>query len=193
MIEGLRSPFERLLGAELERLPPPVRRVHSLRTPLATAGSADITAANGLLARLICRFAGLPRPGRDVDVCVTFAPMESGGEHWDRKFADRGYASTMNAGAGRDRGLLIEHFGVFDLRFRLAALPEGLAWSLVGWRCLRIPLPRWSVPRIKCLESGDGERYTFDIDVTFPAIGWLMRYRGWLLPQEEVSRSRRSA
>jgi hypothetical protein len=178
-----RSPFEQLLGADLERLPAPVRRVHSLRAPLATAGRADITAANGALAWLTCWFAGLPRPGRDIHVAVTFTPMERG-EHWDRKFADRRYASTMGLGTGRDQGFLIEHFGLFDLRFQLSASPEGLTWSLAGWRCLGIPLPRWSVPRIKCIESGDGDRYTFDIDVTFPLIGWLMHYRGWLLPQD---------
>jgi hypothetical protein len=182
-MSDMRSPFERLLGSELERLPAPVRRVHSLRAPLATSGRAEITAAKGFLASLVCWFAGLPRPGRDVDVSVVFAPKE-GGEYWDRKFADRRYASTMEAGTGRDQGFLIEHFGLFDLRFQLRALPEGLAWSLVGWRLLRIPLPRWTLPRIDCVESSDGDRYTFDIDVKFPLIGWLMHYRGWLLPQD---------
>lgn len=189
----MRSPFERLLGAELERLPAPVRRVHSLREPLSTCGRAEITAANGVLARLICWLANLPRPGRDVYVSVTFAPNEAGGEHWDRRFSDRGYASTIHAGTARDQGFLIEHFGLFDLRFQLRASPRGLIWTLVGWRCVRVPLPRWSLPRIECLEGADGERYTFDIDVTFPLIGWLMHYRGWLLPQDKVSAPPRSA
>jgi hypothetical protein len=39
------------------------------------------------------------------------------------------------------------------------------------------------VPRIACLESADGERFIFDIDVTFPLIGWLIHYRGWLEPR----------
>lgn len=193
MTDAVRSPFEQLLGADLERLPAPVRRVHSLRSPLATLGHAEITAADGLLARFICRFAGLPRPGRDVDVSVTFAPTATGGEYWDRKFADRRYASTLKLGTGQDQGLLIEHFGPFDLRFRLSPSPSGLIWSLDGWRLLHIPLPRWSAPQIKCVESADGERYTFDIDVTFPLIGWLMHYRGWLLPQDEITRPPRSA
>jgi Domain of unknown function (DUF4166) len=182
------SPFERLLGAAFEQLPAPVRRVHSLRVPLVAAGHAEITAASGHFARFICRFAGLPCPGRDVDVVVTFAPNETGGEHWDRKFADRRYTSTIKAGSGRDQGLLIERFRAFDLRFQLAGSREGVAWVLIGWRFLRIPLPLWSVPQVKCLESADGERYTFDIDVTFPLIGWLMHYRGWLLPQDAITR-----
>jgi hypothetical protein len=180
MSNDLRSPFERLLGPDLEPLPTPVRRVHTLRAPLTAAGRGEITAASALPARFIAWFAGLPRPGRDVEVCVTFTPNAKGGERWDRKFADRGYASTMEAGAGRDQGLLIEHFGLFDLRFQLAASNDGLRWSLVGWRLLHVPLPHWSLPHIDCLESADRERYTFDIDVRFPLIGWLMHYRGWL-------------
>ena len=188
MTGDMRSPFERLLGADFDRLPAPVRRVHSLRAPLATAGRADITAASGFLAWLICWFAGLPRPGRDIDVSVIFAPKENGGEHWDRKFADRRYASTMAAGTGRDQG-----FPDRALRPVRSSLPiDGAARRTGAGRssagdCLRIPLPRWSVPHIKCLESADGDRFTFDIDVAFPLIGWLMHYRGWLLPQDDVS------
>jgi hypothetical protein len=182
----MRSPFEQLLGDDFERLPAPVRRLHSLREPLRTAGRADITAARGPVAWLLCWMAGLPRPGHDVEVSVLFEPRPTGDEHWDRKFGDRRYVSTIAIGTGRDDGYLIEHFGPFDLRFQLTVLTEGLAWSVVGWRLLRVPLPRWSVPRIKCLEAGDGARFTFDIDVAFPVIGWLMHYRGWLLPQDGV-------
>ena len=39
MTNDMRSPFERLLGADLERLPGPVRRVHSLRNAAATAAA----------------------------------------------------------------------------------------------------------------------------------------------------------
>jgi hypothetical protein len=179
-----RSPFERLLGSMLTQLPLPVRRAHSLRAPFAMVGSAEITTASGLCPWLIFWFAGLPCAGRDVDVRVVFEPKENGEEYWDRRFADRGYTST------RDQGFLIEHFGPFDLRFQLNVLPQGLAWTLVGWRSLRVPLPRWSVPRIKCLESADGDRYTFDIDVAFPWIGRLIHYRGWLVPQHEDTSDR---
>ena len=114
---------------------------------------------------------------------MVFTPDGNGGEHWQRQFADRRYQSAIAAGTGRDAGFLIEHFGLFDLKFRLTPQADGLQWSLAGWRFAGIRLPRWSVPKIECLESADGERFTFDIDVTFPLIGWLIHYRGWLMPQ----------
>lgn len=179
----VQSPFERLLAAEFERLPTPVRRLHSLRGPLMTAGVADVTAATGIVAWLICWSAGLPRPGKDIAVSVLFTPQPDGSEHWERTFAERCYSSSLVIGTGRDRGFLVEHFGLFDLRFQLTPRDDGLAWSLAGWRLGPLRLPRWSRPRIECLESADGDRFTFDIDVTFPLVGWLIRYRGWLLPQ----------
>ena len=56
--------------------------------------------------------------------------------------------------------------------------------ALVGWRLLSIPLPRRTLPRVNCLESAEGARFRFDIDVAFPLIGPVIHYRGWLVPVE---------
>lgn len=175
-----RSPFERLLGEQLDTLPEPVRRLHALRAQQPTRGRSEVTRAPGLPAQAICWLAGLPPAGGDVPVTVVFEPDSNGGEHWERRFAGRRYASRITAGEGREHGYLIEHFGPFYLRFQLSSRPEGLAWSLVGWRLGPLPLPAWSKPSIECLEGGDGDRFTFDIDVSFPAVGWVISYRGWL-------------
>jgi hypothetical protein len=174
------SPFQHLLGADFERLPAPVRELHSLRESVETAGQADITAAANPAASLLRWFAGLPQPGRNVPVTVAFHPDGKGRERWDRRFASRRYASTMAIGTGRGAGLLVEHFGLFRLYFRLIPREDELAWSLERWRFLGLPLPRWTTPAIECLESGDGNRFIFDIDVAFPVIGHVMHYRGWL-------------
>jgi hypothetical protein len=107
-----------------------------------------------------------------------FKPDERGGEYWERQFGQRRYASLLVADVVQ--GQLIEHFGPFDLRFRLTPRSDGLEWSLAGWRLCALPLPHWSVPRIECLESADGDRFTFDIVVRFPLIGPVITYRGWL-------------
>lgn len=183
-IRRIPSPFEAILGADFARLPEPVRRLHSLSENTVAAGLADIDVAPQALARLLCRLAGLPQSGREVPVSVSFRLDERDGEYWERRFARRRYAGGMRAGQGADAGLLVERFGPFELRHRLSTSGDGLAWRLVGWRLLGMPLPRWTLPDIRCLERADGERFRFDIDVSFPLIGPVIHYRGWLVPAE---------
>jgi hypothetical protein len=180
---AIMSPFQSILGAAFAQLPEPVRRLHGLTRDAATAGRAAITAARNPFAWLLCRLAGLPRPGSDVPVTVTFHLDRDGGEYWRRRFRGRRYASAMRAGTGADAGLLVEHFWPFIYCHRLTASPDGLAWKLVKWRLLGIPLPRSTVPNVNCFESGDGERFVFDIDVVFPLIGQVIHYRGWLVQE----------
>lgn len=175
------NPFKRLLGEALDRLPIPVRHLHSLEVAAFTAGRAEITAARNPAAWALCKMAGLPKPGRDVPVTVSFHPDDPGREFWERHFAGRRYASTMEA---REDGLLVEHFGPFDLFFRLTPSEIGLAWSLADWNFLGLPLPSWSRPVIECTETGEDERFVFDIDVAFPLVGPVVHYRGWLMPLE---------
>jgi len=178
------SPFGVLLGDDLARLPAMVRRVHTLTHSLQMTGRAEVAAAPGLLARLLCRVAGLPPAGRDIPVTVGFHPDGPLREFWDRRFGGRRYASTIRAGDPRAPNMLVEHFGPFDLEFRLTLRGAGesssLGWSVAGWRLFGVRLPHWSVPRIECIERAQGDRYTFDIDVTFPLAGHVIRYAGWL-------------
>jgi hypothetical protein len=172
------SPFQCILGADFECLPPAVRRVHGLSGALTACGFADITPAPGLAAWLICALAGLPRAGRNVPVTVSFHPDGRGGERWKRRFGARRYASTMRAGRGET--LLIERIGPFDLFYRLTPQADGLCWQVTRWRFATLPLPTWTLPTIRCVESGAGERFFFDIDIAFPMIGPVIHYRGWL-------------
>jgi predicted DCC family thiol-disulfide oxidoreductase YuxK len=185
------SPFQYLLGSDVARLPEPVRCVHGLAHSLRSTGCADVRRAPGLLARLLCTIAGLPPSGRDIAVTVAFHPDGDLREFWERRFGGRRYSSTFRAGDLRAPGLLVEHFGPFDLEFRLSVASEGAAtrlhWLAVGWRCLGVRLPRQTVPHIHCVESGDGECFTFDIDVAFPLIGQVIRYSGELSEMSTVA------
>ena len=132
------TPFERVLGAAFANLPAPVRELHALRHSALTSGRAEITAEPGAMKWLLCKFAGLPKPGLDVTVSVQFIPVPRGSERWERRFGDRRYASRMEAGSGREAGCLIEHFGMFDLQFRLEPGHRASAGRLPvggGWAC----------------------------------------------------------
>ncbi len=181
------SPFQQLLAAGFAQLPEPVRQLHGLAADTRTAGRAEIVTAPGLLPWLMCRLAGLPRAGRDVPVTVSFQIDGRGGEYWRRRFAGRRYASSFRAGGNRSEALLVERFFPFIFDHRLTPSEKGLAWRVVGWRFLGVKLPGWSVPTINCFESGEDERFVFDIDVVFPLIGPVIHYRGWLLPCEPAT------
>jgi hypothetical protein len=177
------SPFEQLLGPDFAVLPEPVRRFHSLRADAATAGRADITSPRGFLPWLICKVSGLPAPGRDVPVTVDFHVDGQGAEFWRRWFAGRRYRSGFSAGAGRHAGLLCERFFPYVFFHKLTPSAEGLRWDLVAWKLLFLPLPRWLMPIAVCFESGDRDRFVFDIDAAFRIIGPVVHYRGWLAQQ----------
>lgn len=174
------SPFQVLLGSDFARLPEPVRRLHGLSYTAAAAGRAEVEPGGGVLAWLIRTVARLPRPGRDVPVTVSFRPDDKGGEYWRRNFAGRRYASGFAARGAGAEGRLLERFGPFALYHRLTPRADGLAWLLVEWRLLGVPLPGWTLPRVNCFESADGDRFLFDIDVRFPIAGPVIHYRGWL-------------
>jgi saccharopine dehydrogenase-like NADP-dependent oxidoreductase len=181
------SPFQRILGASFDQLPAPVRALHSLTHSLNTAGLAEIRTAPGPLPWLICQIAGLPRDGSDVPVTVFFRPEGNGHEFWRRRFVDRRYASTLSTEERDGKMLLIEQLGPFQLSFHLEPTSKGLVWLLVTWKFMGVPLPRWTLLKVKCLESGDGDRFVFDIDFAFPLIGPVIHYRGWLVQQHHLS------
>jgi hypothetical protein len=177
------APFVKLLGADFAILPEPVRRLHSLTADLVTEGMAEITSPRGLLPWLICKISGLPAAGREVPVTVVFHIDGLGSEFWRRDFLGRRYQSSFSVGMRRHVGLLCERFFPYVFFHKLTATSGGLRWDLVRWRLLFIPLPRWLMPITVCFESGDGDKFVFDINVAFPIIGPIVHYRGWLLPR----------
>ncbi len=165
-------------AVDMSALPAALIDLHRVIDLRRWSGVATIDRGAGLLSRLAGALMRFPPAGQNVPVTVT---MERQGETelWTRVFGVRRFRSRLSR-PRRGPGL-IERFGV--LSFRIALKVEGgrLLYPVVqGW-CLGLPLPRWALPVSRTAEAVDaGGRATFDVELSHPLTGPIIRYRGWL-------------
>jgi hypothetical protein len=174
----LRPLYRRLLGPRFDGLPACVRQLHDLNGSSAWRGRADVERGSGLVPRLLAAVAALPPAGVDQPLRVTFTAVASG-EVWSRRFGGRHFRTLQYERHGR----LHERVGASVLAFTLAASAEGLRLRLDGFRVLGLPLPRAVHPRVHTFEREVDGRYRFEVEVTLPLFGLLVRYAGWLSPE----------
>lgn len=176
--------FATALGPCFGQLPAAVRDLHTVIHVRRWRGETDVEAGKGPLARLIRTMMGFPPGGRRVPVTVRMERRE-GAEVWERSFAGRPLRSRL---AARDRGIVRESFGPLSFDIALKVEDGRLAYPVVAGRCLGIPLPRLLLPISHTAESVDAEgRATFDVEVALPGIGRIVRYRGWLVPDDAMA------
>ncbi|WP_237353253.1 SDR family oxidoreductase [Xanthobacter sp. YC-JY1] len=173
--------FAETLGAAFGALPPAVRDLHTVMDVRRWSGEADVEEGTGHLARLVRMLMGFPAPGTAIPVKVR---MERRGEAeiWERRFAGRPLRSRLaRAGAG----ILRERFGPLSFDIALNVVGGRLAYPVVAGYCAGLPLPRALLPISETIESMDAEgRVTFDVAISLPRVGRIVRYRGWLVPDE---------
>jgi len=175
-MSGGRSAIAQVIGAAFDDLAVEVRTVHSGRD-LTTVGQAEAFIGSNPLSALICLCFGLPRAGVNQPVSVHFLTGADGRDRWWRNFAGRKYSSILATGAPGS-GTLIERQGILTTLFHLTVENRRLAFRLVGFAVLGIPMPGWLRPRCVAYESGEQGRFTFDITVDMPLTGRLIHYRG---------------
>lgn len=178
------SLFEQALGESWLRLPTPVRSLHGVAVEGEYHGEAKVENGSHPLARLVRRLMRLPIAAERVPVRVHIR-AEEGCEHWQRRFGERRFQSTLRWHAGRQR--IHESFRLLGLplRFELGLVMRDYAlhWPVTrGWFC-GVPLPRFLLPTSESHEDVDAEgRFCFDVAVSLRGLGLIARYRGWLLP-----------
>ncbi|MBZ9648472.1 DUF4166 domain-containing protein [Sphingobium sp. 3R8] len=165
--------FRRLLGQNIEELPPLLRQAHDADDMQRWAGKAVATRSANPIAKLLCRMMRLPSPGEDVPVSVLFE-RRSGTERWSRAFAGRRYRSSL----AERNGLMFERMGPATNIFRLSAVAGQLHLDLVGFRFLGIPFPGWARPHCQAREREEAGHYVFDVPVSLPWLGHVIRYTG---------------
>ena len=158
-------------------LPGPVKDLHAVMTQRRWQGRARVTRGRGMLARIVAVVMRFPPMVADTPLTVT---MDRRGEVevWTRDFAARRFRSTLRL----HRGQMTERFGLLTFAIALQVRDGALHYPVVkGWFC-GMPLPRWSLPRSDTVESAEGARATFDVGLSLPMVGAIVRYQGWLEP-----------
>jgi hypothetical protein len=175
------SLYQAVLGPEFAALPAAVRRFHSLRGRHELHGWVEAEAPRSLPARLLALCLGTPQRGRSG--ALRFELEAAGAsERWTRHFPGQTMRSRLSLGASH----LVEQLGPVRLTFALTRRDSSLAMELRRLEVLRIPFPRWLLPRIVAEETGSGDRLHFHVRACMPLAGQVACYRGYLqLPAEE--------
>lgn len=173
--------FQRLLGAEFFHLAPAIKALHGRRGEFRYAGTVNVRRGRGLPKALLARIARLPPAMEDAPIAIRFT-ADPEGEWWQRRF---GVVSMQTRLRLRD-GLLKERLGACTLDYRLVRVDKELAWTVERARIFGIVrLPAKLFDGVRCRESqDDAGRYCFFVEAKLPVLGLLIRYEGWLEPDD---------
>lgn len=171
--------FARAVGPDFDALPEAIRALHEAPGRSLWRGEAMTEGAAGPLAALVARIVGFPTAQANCPAEVT---VEADGERsvWRRRIGGHAFASVLSS--PRAGGRVRERFGPLGMELSLTPEGERLVYRVEGWRLGPIPLPRALGPSTRAHEEVDAEgRFVFDVEISLPLIGRLVRYRGWLV------------
>lgn len=168
--------YRRVLGADFDRMPAPVRAVHDFTGRYVGAGTANVERGN-LLARSIAALLGMPQAGRDRPVRIVIDAMPKG-ELLSRFYPDTTLRTFQSCETRDGQTLLGEKFGPFRLLIALTGHERGCDFRLVRWTLGPIPLPMALAPRLVANERLHNGRHRFLVRISLPLIGLLLGYEG---------------
>jgi hypothetical protein len=190
---GLRAPapagaplYQRLLGEAWSELPAAVQAMHD--GVERAQGASSVERGANPLARLACWIMRFPSASMEAELNVRF-DAEAGGERWTRSFNGRGFSSLQYEGVGKSERLLCERFGPLVFAMALVCEEGRLRLVLRRWSAFGVALPLWLAPRSDAYESGQDGVFHFHVDLSHPLCGLIVRYRGWLKPQDAEERA----
>jgi hypothetical protein len=175
--------YARILGTAWNQLPVEIRGMHDVDGAASVKGRASVERGDSRLARLTAFIMRFPKAAADTSVCVKFE-VSGETETWTRTFGDDVFSSRQFGGRGRSAGLLCEGFG--PLLFAMALVLENGRLSLVlrRWSAFGVPLPMWLCPRSDAFETVESGRFHFHVEISHPICGLIVRYKGWLEPDQ---------
>ena len=177
--------FPHALGNDYAKLPAQLRDLHTVIESRIWNGEAEVTRGTGWLSRLIGRLIGFPSDGTNVPVRVTMR-RDGASEIWVREFAGRRFVSRLSAGGPKGSGRVFERFGPVCVEMKHTIVNGRLLYPVRRGTILGLPLPDVLLPRSgqahECVDELGRAR--FDVPISLPLAGPIVRYRGWLVPAE---------
>lgn len=169
--------FPRAIGAAFDALPVPIRDLHEVVGVSVWRGQARTDGAAGPAAALVARVVGFPSAG---DMAVEVEIRTDGRRSvWRRRFGRHRFISVLSN--AREGGQVTERFGPLSFDLVLTVAEGRLHYDVERWRMGPLPLPRLLMPGTVTHEQIDAEgRFAFDVEISAPLVGRLVRYRGWL-------------
>jgi hypothetical protein len=182
---GIREPvsaaplYQRVLGPAWDRLPAPIRAVHSVTSTSNFVGECQVERGRNPLGRIVAALFGFPSAGAGQSIVVRL-DRDGDGERWCRTVGGRTFSSHQRAGRGPSEWLVTEKFGPVSVDMALVETDSGIRYVLRRWRAFGIALPLWLGPRSCATESAQGSSFAFDVAIEHPCTGLIVRYRGLL-------------
>lgn len=169
--------YERILGEDWPALPDTTRFLHAPTPVCELVGAADIQRGDNYIARLLAEMMRLPKSGQQVPTRVRVT-AEAGGEWLERWYGGQRFATWQWTKGNR----LLEKFGPFTLQFSLQGNEAGIQFVLERVQLWSIPLPRLMRPHVDAREASAGGKHLFNVELSLPGLGRIVRYSGRLTP-----------
>ena len=174
------SLYREVLGDSWDRLPEPLKVIHDHRGHLTAEGLACVERGDGWLSAMVATAFRFPKASSHIPVFVTFKSQGSV-EYWRRTFGRQSFSSSQTHGS--TTGLLSERFGPFAFDLALVLDHEKLRFIVRDWRFLGLRLPRALAPTGNSFEFSENGQFHFHVEIAHPFTGLIVRYKGWLVPE----------
>ncbi|MGM3275988.1 DUF4166 domain-containing protein [Ralstonia sp. 24A2] len=169
------SLYETVLGAQYAQLAPAVQTFHRMAGLVALRGEVETEPPATRVARWLAWCIRTPRTPTRGPIRFTLDATATE-ETWTRHFPRQTMRSTLSLHQGR----IMERLGAVRLFFALEAEHGMLRMRLEGLRFLGVPCPTWLRPAVVAEETGDGDRFHFNVRASVPLLGVVAAYRGYL-------------
>jgi Domain of unknown function (DUF4166) len=167
------SIYQRLLGADFERLGPILRRVHGPESEISAAGRVTVTHGRSRIVRLLNRLMHVPPAGVGVPLRLTIERSQER-ERWVRDFGGKPLVTEQWA----REGLFVEGVGRIHMAMRLVVRDGILYFEPVRTTCFGITVPRWLRVNVRAEVEEQQAGWRILVETNSGIWGLMFRYEG---------------